>query len=391
MTTKKRAKTGKNAGVVTYTTRQIPPRTQVLLAAISGGRCELCNRDLVRHHLTGTRGNFGQRAHIVGFSDGGPRADESLDGSIHGIDNLMWLCHACHKLVDEEESENYPGHVLRQHKDRHEKRIEWLTSIAPENKTTIIKLVTRIKDQLTEASNFDIARAVSPLYPDIDPVCIDLTNIYGDGNGFIETAVREIDVKIRRLFETGAPPTVSLPISVFAIAPIPVLVHLGHRLPNPVKVHPYQLHKDTLGWTWKETGTTATYSFRKIADAHDSDEVALMLSLSGTIHQERLPRDVRDGATIYEITLKDETPRRDFLQTRADLDAFRSTYRTALAAIQKAHPRRRPIQLIPAVPPPVAVLCGHDLLPKVYPPLYVYDDDEANSGFTLQLKVNEHE
>ena len=45
------------------------------------------------------------------------------------------------------------------------------------------------------------------------------------------------------------------------------------------------------------------------------------------------------------------------------------------------------IALFPAVPAPVAVLCGRERLPKVHPALHVYDYDKNAGGFTFQLEV----
>lgn len=46
------------------------------------------------------------------------------------------------------------------------------------------------------------------------------------------------------------------------------------------------------------------------------------------------------------------------------------------------------IHLFPAVPAPVAVLCGRELLPKVDPALLVYDSNKKTNGFQPILRVN---
>ncbi len=46
------------------------------------------------------------------------------------------------------------------------------------------------------------------------------------------------------------------------------------------------------------------------------------------------------------------------------------------------------LDLFPAVPAPVAVLCGRETLPKIHPALRVYDYDKTQGGFTYQLTVN---
>jgi SMODS-associated and fused to various effectors sensor domain len=52
------------------------------------------------------------------------------------------------------------------------------------------------------------------------------------------------------------------------------------------------------------------------------------------------------------------------------------------------HPDVKNVHVFPAVPAPIAIACGHDLLPKVHPALSVYDYDKKTGGFILGLQVN---
>jgi hypothetical protein len=85
-------------------TRAIRPLTRLLLFVRAGGRCEFdgCNKDLLRHHLTLTEGNFAQIAHIVAFRQDGPRGNTGRRPTdINDVRNLMLLCPECHKLIDD--------------------------------------------------------------------------------------------------------------------------------------------------------------------------------------------------------------------------------------------------------------------------------------------------
>jgi hypothetical protein len=82
--------------------RSIPEKTRLILAVAAGGRCEFagCNDFLFEHHLTLRRGVFGQNAHIIAFSEDGPRASaKSGTPEVHDIANLLLLCPECHKHV----------------------------------------------------------------------------------------------------------------------------------------------------------------------------------------------------------------------------------------------------------------------------------------------------
>jgi hypothetical protein len=113
--------------------------------------------------------------------------------------------------------------------------------------------------------------------------------------------------------------------------------------------------------------------------------------LSGTISPRDLPADIDRDFFIYELTLRGRTPNPTFLRTNRDLEGFRLNYQAALAAIMRNHGMLKDVYLFPAVPAPIAILCGRELLPKVHPGLLVYDFDKRKVGFTYQLKVNNHD
>jgi hypothetical protein len=95
--------------------------------------------------------------------------------------------------------------------------------------------------------------------------------------------------------------------------------------------------------------------------------------------------------TIYEMKLRGVKPTPDFLRQRRDLDAFRKKYREFLSDFTAQHPLAKELHVFLAVPAPVAVVLGHDLLPKVHPTLLVYDAEMRSGVFILPMKVNDYE
>jgi hypothetical protein len=75
------------------------------------------------------------------------------------------------------------------------------------------------------------------------------------------------------------------------------------------------------------------------------------------------------------------------LRLRQDLENFRIVYQEALATIIKTHGLVEAIDLFPAVPAPIAILCGRELLAKVHPRLRVYDYNKNTGGFSFALEV----
>ena len=372
--------------------RSIPRLTQILLFVRAGGRCEFdgCNKYLLRHHLTLTEGNFGEMAHVVAFSPQGPRGARRTDSKrLNSIANLMLLCSGCHKLIDRHVAK-YKVTTLRRFKQRHEDRIHRLTGTQPGHETRVVILKAKIGAQAVDLSPEEIQEAIAPRYPDPEPHVIDLTTIPdGDDTVFWENAKRTIAQNCERLYATrmdGPPPR---HISLFALAPIPLLAYLGSQLSSKIPTDLYQRHRDKENWTWKTSGEPTAYTVKVLRHGSDQSKVALLLSLSGSIPPEKLPAEIGADFTLYEVTVATGLPNPGFLRLRQDLVGFQQVYQEALAAIVKEHGLVDEIHLFPAVPAPVAVACGREPLPKVHPALIIYDYNKHKDGFSPTIRINE--
>ena len=368
-------------GSPVYLVRKIPNFTRIILMAQTGGRCQFdgCNRYLLEHPLTLAAGNFSQLAHIVAFSEGGPRGYvRPKPKRVNDASNLMLLCPQCHKLIDDHPN-RFSISTLEKFKSRHEERIRHITGLGPDLKTTVVQLKTKVAGQVVAIPIAEVIEAVVPRYPtDARGYIIDLTNIE-EGNEFVRVAIHEIRRKAERLYDRGMDLAETRHISLFALAPIPLLIFLGSQLSNKVPVDVFQRHRDTDDWVWKTSGEPVEYKFHKIRAGHNPKNVALVLSLSGKIHINSLPPVINADYSVYEIKLIGGQPGPTFLRLKADLVRFKEIYLASLRAILRDHGNIEEMHLFPAVPAPVAVLCGKELLPKVDPKLLVYDFDK-NKG-----------
>ena len=121
------------------------PATTIALFAMAAGRCEFdgCNRLLIEHHVTKEAGNYGEKAHIVAYEAAGPRGDGNRPADIHALENLMLLCPACHKHIDDN-PENFSVETLRAYKEAHEARVCRLTELDKNHETKVVILKARI-------------------------------------------------------------------------------------------------------------------------------------------------------------------------------------------------------------------------------------------------------
>lgn len=380
------------ASPVIRVSRGIRDLTRLILFVRAGGRCEFdgCNEYLLQHPLTLTPGNFAQMAHIVAFREDGPRGKSPLRPAyINDVSNLMLLCPQCHKLIDDH-PDQYTVPVLEKFKEAHEDRICHVTSLGPDHKTTVVQLKARIAGQAIAIPVAQVTEAVAPRYPtDAKGYLIDLTSIDAEGKAFTDAACQQIKRRIERLYDPGMDVAETRHISLFALAPIPLLVFLGSQLSNKVPVEVFQRHRDTEKWVWKDTGTPVEYRFGKIREGMGAGKVGLILSLSGSIKPEALPKEINGEFTLYELTLANLEPNPTFLRQREDLTRFKDAYQVALRTIARECGQIEAIHLFPAVPAPVAIFCGRELLPKVDPKLLVYDYDKKLGGFTQIIEVNQ--
>ena len=110
-------------------------------------------------------GNFSEHAHIVAFSEAGPRGqDGARPSDIHSPDNLMLLCAECHKLIDDNPAD-YPRGVLEQYKREHEERIKHVTGLGPDMRTSVVQLKATIGGGAVDFPAAQYLRGSSPAIP----------------------------------------------------------------------------------------------------------------------------------------------------------------------------------------------------------------------------------
>ncbi len=372
--------------------RAVPQATRLFLYVRAGGRCEFdgCNDYLLEHHVTKADGNFAEMAHIWAFSKVGPRSRRGGTGAdVHDIGNLMLLCARCHKLVDDNPS-RFTVDVLRGFKRAHEERVFMLTDTKPDRDTVAVVLRGRVAGKPVTISLEEIQSAVTPRYLGQRGVCdIDLTAIADSvASEFWKTASEAVRQKMSRFYESPFDSGPPRHVSVFALAPIPLLMTLGSCLSDKVPATLYQRHRDTEDWKWKAKGPVVEFETARARKGSDATLVALLVSVSGKVAEEELPAEIDGHFTLYSISPRGRRPELSLLGREDSFHAFRHEYQRAMRVIVEQHPSAKTVAVFPAVPAPVAVAMGRGLLPKRDPSLLVYDFSKADGGFVKTLEIN---
>jgi hypothetical protein len=374
----------------------VPAKTKLRLWIAAGGRCEYqgCNTRLFRDDLTLTEMNKSYVAHIVADSPDGPRGDEVLSPQlVSEPSNLMLLCDTHHRLIDLEDVDGHPPELLTVYKRQHEDRIDRLTGIDFDRRTYIVTYAANIgvRKGMISRKQTKCALVAEQMYPATE-VTLDLDMTQNAATdispGFWTTECQNIDEFVRtRLLGLGPDGNRMEHVSVFAIAPIPLLMYFGKALGDIRTVEVFQRHRDTKSWEWQRRAPCeADYIVEATRPAAmTTSDVILELSLSDLIEAGSI--EVMMGGMKPKYRVSVPRPNRDFLKTRDQLVAFCEAYRCLLSRIMGDAGKACTIHLFPAVPVSVAVEIGRMVLPKSDVRIEVYDFHSAVGGWRRALTL----
>lgn len=353
-------------------------QTITKLWAKAAGRCEYdgCNKLLYKDDLTSEDINRGFVAHIIAASPDGPRGDEKLSAQlVDDIGNVMLMCHDHHRLIDHEQVAEHTVDRLRAMKKKHEDRVREVTEIAAAKISVPVVYGTNIGKETVSISRSDLAQAMLPdNYPTENVVTISCQNssLHDSQELFWQAEVAQLEQK----YNESLKPLIGKEdidcVSVFALAPQPLLVKLGTKLSDLHKVKVYQKHREPDTWKWQ--AVTKPNPMKIIRPEDTSKTPVLIFSLSANAISARVRKRFGVEASIWEVTA--EKPDNDMLRSADQLAEFRALAREALADIN-ASSQADSIKVFMAMPAACAVELGRVWMPKADKKLVLFDKNNA--------------
>jgi SMODS-associated and fused to various effectors sensor domain len=287
--------------------------------ARAAGRCQFpgCNEPLWHDYLTGKENaNFGFIAHIIAAKPSGPRGDKALSPKLGSdVTNLMLMCYKHHHEIDTQKNVDgeftYTVDELRGYKRDHEQRIELLTALSDERSTEIVLYGANIGGVTSPISFQSTKDAVLPTR---FPRNFSGTSIGLGNSSFQDHQSKYWDFEIQNLeknFERLVRPLIAddtVPhLSIFGLAPQPLLIKLGSLLTDIQKAEVFQLHREPSTWNW--LAETDGFDLNIGRPSETKKHVALKIGISADVNDGRIYKALgTNEVSIWSLEAKNVNP-----------------------------------------------------------------------------------
>lgn len=303
------------------------PETKVKVAALAANRCQFsgCGEDLSTHLSTGRTGNFSYFAHIIAASEDGPRGHATLSAQLaDDPDNFLLLCDKCHRLIDKVDPDSYSADMLLQMRTDSVNEVRRLLDTLRYPEVERLYTLGNITGQMPQISDRDANSALWKAKHRPSPKPADSVFAFGGAHhaphddAYWPTVFKTLQYdlplfqsKLNGVGNSGQPRP---PLAVFPLHGTSVLILAGRILGDMAGTHVFQPHRNKVGehmetrWAWPDDGVSPApgkYQVKELkANTMQSDEAALLVSLTYGITTKRLPSPVVVNDTLEMPTLE---------------------------------------------------------------------------------------
>lgn len=368
----------------------IPQKTQIQLWALAAGRCQFagCNKLLIGDLIAGKEdGKYGFIAHIVADSQNGPRGDEIRSPLLaRELSNLMLMCPIHHKEIDVDHAEDYSEEVLVAMKREHENRIETVTDMEADRAAHVLRFAATIGQMDSLVSTKAIFAAMPPDRHPADRRTIDIelnSEVKDDDPEFWAMQSRHLRGQFTRKVKERIEQKEIEQLSVFALAPQPLLIELGTLLGDIMPVTVHQKYREPSTWKWQLHQRAISFKIGEYS-GEKNVPVALKLAMSAIVDDQRIRDVLGENTAIWSITA--DEPHNDIMRRQDDLGIYRTHLRRLIDRIKAHHGENAVINVFPVMPAALAVETGRSRMPKADLPLVIYDK-LRDKGFVPTITI----
>jgi hypothetical protein len=309
----------------------------------------------------------------------------------------MLTCKKHGNLIDDLDLvEKYDEDLLRTFKREHEERVRILTDVRDDKQSHVVFFRAPVDGRDLTIDERKAHRALLPNYPaEEHPFDIDLAGIGvpSSSPGFYVVMREALGKQVGDLLRRRAGRSRPRSLSVFAIAPIPLLVQFGRLIGDVQSVDLYQHHRGPRSWSWAEEEEEEAF-YRLVEPGGDTEShspLVVVVSVSARIRPELVNPFFDGDPVIYRLeatdVVEERVSGRDFLRSRTRLNVFGYEFRRLLDVIRSRHGHARPVHLFAAVPSPIAIEIGRNIK-DVDPEFVVYEYQKSASGYAPAFSIN---
>lgn len=360
-----------------------------ILCARAAGRCQFkgCNKYLFKDGITLETLNNSNIAHIVASSPDGPRGDAIRSHELSNkIDNLMLMCLDHHKLVDSN-PQQFTEKDLLEMKAQQEQDVYDACEMMYKEETEIVRFFSPIKGKIEVNIPFDdAAKAVKneKKLLSLSGITITLKSAadYRSEQYWKEAVMQlesEVNYSVRSMLQIHP----GMHMSIFPLAPIPLIMRLGYLLGDKIQLDIYQKTRTPDTWKWLANEGTNHFQIEHKIKTEQVRKIAIVLSLTADISEDRIDK-VFNSDVIYWI--KAQRLGVDSVKSIEDLSSFWHAYQEVCDQIRNTYGKGCEVAVFPAIPVSAAFEVGRRYMPGVYPKLKIFDECE---GFFETLTIGE--
>lgn len=371
------------------------PETKTKVAGLAANRCQFagCGEDLSAHLVTGRTGNFSYFAHIIAASEDGPRGHATLSAQLaDDPDNFLLLCDKCHRLIDKVDPDSYPPDMLQQMRTDSINEVQRLLDTLRYPEVERLYILGNITGQMPQISDRDANSALGKAKLRSSSKTADSAFSFGGAHhaphddAYWPTVFKTLQYdlpmfqsKLNGVGNSGRPRP---PLAVFPLHGTSVLILAGRILGDMAGTHVFQPHRNKVGehmetrWAWPDDGLSPAPGKFKVkelkANTTQSDEAALLVSLTYGITTKRLPSPVAVNDALHMPTLEItvDSPNPSIIRHPDDLVQFGVAVDEALRTLQDNWKVKK-VHLFVGAPTSAALMVGQKMQARHQATFYV--------------------
>ncbi|WP_405169799.1 SAVED domain-containing protein [Paenibacillus sp. FSL H8-0280] len=351
------------------TRRNLSSAENYHLWMVSGGICtfEGCNERLVVN-TKGKLTNSGIKAHIIGHKKGAARHEFAKefgysDGNLEDISNLMLMCYTHSKLIDDPHTRgSFPPALLFDMKSKHE---EWVRSWTDEKKKSLAIVHKRLGPPLT---TLPLTEHSPNIMLEAIESQVEFTNFSPAGWEQGKADNEKLYAKFVTRINKGKYDVAE----VYAISPIPLLIHLGKLISDTVPLTVYQYDREVGFWVNKAPDKALLEDLNPTTSFTDkeSNELVVTISVSDTITDEDVHAILGENQDRYDILIKNPHVKR--LLYFEHVQQIQKLFKDNVEALHRQK-KYKLIHLLFSGPAGLAIELGRSINTNMWPEVVVYE------------------